>query len=261
MARGKASETENKLFAQRLREIMEKRGMKPTTLSEKIRNEQSFTLQRQSISQYMYGQSNPDSERLAAICNSLNVSADFLLGLTDYETPDTDLRGVCEYTRLSENAIKNISSLSNSKIHDGEVLDLDLLNEMLSSNKLRLFLYELGLLVAEERLLKEQISEYINLDYSQVSEDDIRKMRETLNKEIENNRYRRFLSQENCIHFIESLFYIGDINRIAVNLDGMLIGRLMLYNDKYDQEEFEYNEKAIKELSDYLRAVEEKSES
>ena len=81
MARGKASETEGKLFAQRLKEAMKGRGLKAATLSAKIKAEQDFTIQRQSISQYIDGQSNPDTERLTAICKALDVSADYLLGL------------------------------------------------------------------------------------------------------------------------------------------------------------------------------------
>ena len=83
MARGKASETEGKMFAQRLKEAMKGRGLKAATLSAKIKAEQDFTIQRQSISQYMDGQSNPDTERLTAICKALDVSADYLLGLKE----------------------------------------------------------------------------------------------------------------------------------------------------------------------------------
>ena len=82
MARECASLTEGKVFARRLREVMEKRGENASTLSAKIKREQSFTLHRQSISQYMVGQSNPDTERLTAICKALDVSADYLLGLS-----------------------------------------------------------------------------------------------------------------------------------------------------------------------------------
>lgn len=76
-----AYKTESSIFATRLREIMRERGENQTTLADKI-SAQYVTIQRQTISLYMSGQSRPDTERLTAIAKVLNVSADWLLGLT-----------------------------------------------------------------------------------------------------------------------------------------------------------------------------------
>lgn len=73
--------SENSVFATRLREIMKERGENQTTLADKITS-QYVTIQRQTISLYMSGQSRPDTERLTAIAKVLDVSADWLLGLT-----------------------------------------------------------------------------------------------------------------------------------------------------------------------------------
>lgn len=102
-----AYQTEGDVFASRLREVMEKRGENQTTLAAKITN-QSGVIQRQSISQYMQGQSKPDTVRLTGICKALNVSSDYLLGLADHETPDVDLRKACEYIGLSEDAVMTL---------------------------------------------------------------------------------------------------------------------------------------------------------
>ena len=87
-----AYSTENSVFATRLREIMKERGENQTTLADKITS-QYVTIQRQTISLYMSGQSRPDTERLTAICKTLDVSADWLLGLTDYRTADVAASG------------------------------------------------------------------------------------------------------------------------------------------------------------------------
>lgn len=97
------------VFSTRLCEIMEERGENQTTLAAKI-TEQYGIIQRQSIAQYMKGKCNPDTIRLSAICKALNVSADYLLGLSDYKTTDLDLRTVCEYLSLSESSVKGIMS-------------------------------------------------------------------------------------------------------------------------------------------------------
>lgn len=76
-----AYKTENSTFATRLREIMKERGENQTTLADKITS-QYVTIQRQTISLYMSGQSRPDTERLTAIAKVLDISVDWLLGFT-----------------------------------------------------------------------------------------------------------------------------------------------------------------------------------
>lgn len=102
-----AYKTENSVFATRLREIMKERGVNQTSLADKITT-QYVTIQRQTISLYMNGQSKPDTERLTVLAKTLDVSADWLLGLSDVQSRDGELKQVCNYTGLSEDAIKNI---------------------------------------------------------------------------------------------------------------------------------------------------------
>ncbi|MBD5168901.1 MAG: helix-turn-helix transcriptional regulator [Oscillibacter sp.] len=99
-----AYETENAVFPKRLKEIMKERGENQTSLAKKI-TEQFVTIQRQTISLYMNGQSKPDVERLAAIARVLEVSSDWLLGLSEVKNSDINIRTICDYTGLSEYAI------------------------------------------------------------------------------------------------------------------------------------------------------------
>lgn len=102
-----AYKTENSVFAARLREIMKERGENQTTLADKITS-QYVTIQRQTISLYMSGQSRPDTERLTALAKTLNVSADWLLGLAEEKSPNMNIRSICRYTGLSEQSIQSI---------------------------------------------------------------------------------------------------------------------------------------------------------
>ncbi len=104
--------TKDAVFASRLSEIMGDRGLNQTTLQAKILEQSGKTLQRQTISLYMNGQSKPDTERLTLLCNALDVSADYLLGLSQIESNDLMIQEVCEFTGLSERAITNIDRLS-----------------------------------------------------------------------------------------------------------------------------------------------------
>ncbi len=103
-----AYKTENSVFASRLREIMKERGENQTTLAEKI-TAQYVTIQRQTISLYMSGQSKPDTERLTAIARVLDVSADWLLGLTEHHTQDISIRNICNYLGIKQKTAETLS--------------------------------------------------------------------------------------------------------------------------------------------------------
>lgn len=65
-------------------------------------------MSRATVGFYAAGQRIPDALGLKKIAEKCSVSADWLLGLTDLQTNDADLRNVCEYTGLSEKALKMI---------------------------------------------------------------------------------------------------------------------------------------------------------
>lgn len=60
---------------------------------------------RQSLGHYEAGARFPDTETLRRIALALEVSSDYLLGLTDVKSPDTSLRYICEETGLAEYSI------------------------------------------------------------------------------------------------------------------------------------------------------------
>ncbi|MGN1026890.1 MAG: helix-turn-helix domain-containing protein [Faecousia sp.] len=99
-------ETENTIFATRLREIMEIRKIIQYDLARET------GIQRQTISNYMNGQSRPDTNNLLKICKALNVSADYLIGATDVISLDHEMRAMCEYTKLDESAVRRLNYLS-----------------------------------------------------------------------------------------------------------------------------------------------------
>ena len=98
--RATASETSKDVFASRLAGVMEARNMTQLKLVETI-TANGGTIQRQTISQYMAGVSKPDTERLTMLCKALNVSADYLLGLSNMEIPSADLGAFSGFTGLS----------------------------------------------------------------------------------------------------------------------------------------------------------------
>lgn len=112
MPRKRKCETDayNEAFPTRLREMMGRTKTTQETLGEVLQ------VSRQMISQYCSGASTPDWKAIAAMAKHFDVSADYLLGLTDVQSPKADLRAVCDYTRLSERAINAIQRSTDEDI-------------------------------------------------------------------------------------------------------------------------------------------------
>ena len=89
-------------FGKRLFELRESRGESQQELAD------SIGITRQSLSRYELGERTANIDLLKKISEHYNISADYLLGLTDNATVDTNLQAVCEYTGLSDKAILTI---------------------------------------------------------------------------------------------------------------------------------------------------------
>jgi len=117
--------TENNVFAKRLRDAMNMRGESQTSLAPKV------NLTRQTISLYMNGQSVPNTEGLTSMAKALEVSADYLLGLSPVASPDNNIRFICKYTGLSQSSVEALAA-SNRLC---KPLSTSALNLLFSSNQ------------------------------------------------------------------------------------------------------------------------------
>ena len=95
------AETEKEPFPTALRRELEERSITQKELAEFL------GIARQTVSLYCTGQSSPDINILRKIADCLGVSADYLLGKTNAKTTEMELRSVCDYTGLSEEASPN----------------------------------------------------------------------------------------------------------------------------------------------------------
>ena len=64
---------------------------------------------RQAVSQYQDGTTQPNVDTLRKIAEHFNVSADYLLGLSDVKSPDADAKAINKQTGLSERSIENLT--------------------------------------------------------------------------------------------------------------------------------------------------------
>ena len=95
------------IFAKRLRELIEIKGIKHGDLADK----DVLNVSRQAIGQYCNGTALPPADKIVILAQYFNVSADYLLGLSDAKTTDTDLKMIVDYTGLSEECIERLNSL------------------------------------------------------------------------------------------------------------------------------------------------------
>ena len=110
-----SSQTENSIFAQRLRQTMEQMKMTQVDLAKEI------GVQRQTVSLYTLGQSSPDAERLILIANALKTTPNYLLGFT--EDPDIQPCATDELG-LSPLVVRGIKALPTStRIYVGKFLE------------------------------------------------------------------------------------------------------------------------------------------
>lgn len=79
---------------------------------------------RQKIADWERGKSTPSAEDLILLSKKFNVSADYLLGLSDTPSTDKNIQFICNYTGLSANAILVLhenKSLKNTTINEDEI--------------------------------------------------------------------------------------------------------------------------------------------
>lgn len=81
-------------------------------------------ISRPTVALYESGTRIPDIAVLKEIAQKCQVSADYLLGLTDIPASDTDIRFVAEYTGLETDALEVFHRYSHLRSHDSKILEL-----------------------------------------------------------------------------------------------------------------------------------------
>lgn len=198
---------DKKLFTQRLIELRGERSRHSVA--------KDLFLKDQTLEKYEKGDTLPNIEKAAEIAQYYGVSTDYLLGLTDIQSPDTDIQAICEYTGLSEEAVSILHSFKADPAHYKYLFLLDILlrDNVYSSESileyLRLYLigtFDYVSIDFKEDYAKSMLSDTIINDlkqyYSQKTDDIMRNAYFThlltklieLRKQIEKTRIGKPLS-------------------------------------------------------------------
>ena len=124
----KVTESTRKIIGRRINELLAINDVKQKELAAYL------SISDNIVSYFVKGTRVPNTEQIIKIANFFNVSADYLLGLTDAKTTkDTDLRAIVDYTGLSEECIKEISPGISEKPYANECVYI--LNQLFSTKE------------------------------------------------------------------------------------------------------------------------------
>ena len=144
--------------SRRLRQLRKERGLSFDTLA----NETGIN--KQSLKDYERAGESGDTQyktrvdafagmsanNIVVLAGYFGVSTDYLLGLPVPQTPSTEVRAICEYTGLSEEAIKHLHHYAKEENPYPEYLEI--MGEMLSNTA---FYRSVACLVRAKRLKTE----------------------------------------------------------------------------------------------------------
>jgi len=95
------------IIGQRINTALAARDIKQKELAKQIGVKDNV------VSYWCSGTRIPNTTQIVQIAKVLNVSTDYLFGLSDVATNDKDIKDVCEYTGLNEDSVKTLHYFSN----------------------------------------------------------------------------------------------------------------------------------------------------
>lgn len=127
----------SKIIGRRINAALANAGKKQKDLAAKIGVKDNV------VSYFCSGARTPNLEQIIVIAKYLNTSSDYLLGLSAVQSPSIEMRAVCEYTGLSENAVSYLRILNAMKKDDekpmstrySRIARINLLSELLERRK------------------------------------------------------------------------------------------------------------------------------
>lgn len=95
----------NKIIGQRINEALAFRNVKQKELAKELGVKDNV------VSYWCSGTRTPNVQQIIQISKILNVSADYLLGSSEAKTSNIELKAICDYTGLTEEAVNKLHEL------------------------------------------------------------------------------------------------------------------------------------------------------
>ncbi len=127
------------ILSERLSKLIEIKKDEDYRMSE-TKQAEEMNIPYQTFHKYVMATAECSAGNLVKIAQYYNVSTDYLLGLTDIQSNDNDIKNACEVTGLSENVINKIIQKrdwiiidvkSGEEIPDEKICSFEMLNKVL----------------------------------------------------------------------------------------------------------------------------------
>lgn len=145
-----------KITASRLQELRKRNKLSHQRLSESLEKKYGIKISKSSLINYeaddFHSRSGSNAgmkaEYLRCLADFYGVSADYILGTSDIESPDISVQTVAKYTGLSENAVKRLYELKQQerKYENNEFSPIAILSRLLEHRQLHVILFQYLLL-------------------------------------------------------------------------------------------------------------------
>lgn len=157
-------------FGERLEDLMKEKKINGVTLSDKT------GISTTTISDMINGRrENPTAENIIELSKALNVSTDYLLGLSDSKLSDIDDRAIHERTGLSDNAIRILKEWNNQYIK-GDTSMIDTINAIFEQETLCNILIREIFLFSHSHYSKITINNILNKHSRSVETNEVKPM-------------------------------------------------------------------------------------
>lgn len=152
------------MFDDRLSKLREDTGLSRKEIAIKLNMPYTTYLN------YENNEREPNSETLIQIAKFFNVSIDYLLGVSNIKTSNTEISNVCKLTKLSEDLINMILNEDDEQI----IKTFDILSQQIFYSDLLHYTRELSLLICD--IIKNETSLCEQATDTSISYPDIEKL-------------------------------------------------------------------------------------
>lgn len=124
------------IIRERLWELLKLSGAANVTQFAKM-----LGMNRQSVDRYLNSKRIPDAPSIIQICQRMNVSADWLLGLSDIRSSSADLQAAVQYTGLPESTVERLRSFP-GEMHYFKEKSAPAFSDIIESENMSKLLYD-----------------------------------------------------------------------------------------------------------------------
>lgn len=116
----------------RIAKLREARGLSQYDLRDELKKK-GLDVRRETITQWENGTRDLKTEYTIKLAEYFQVSTDYILGISDVQTTNTDIKAFCECTGLTESAVSNLIRMQESNTTSVSIKPL---SELISSGEI-----------------------------------------------------------------------------------------------------------------------------